>query len=315
MRRDQSLGDLSGRLISRLGRFFEEHPARAVLVQGDTSTALFGGLAAFYHRIPVGHVEAGLRTGDRYAPFPEEMNRRLLGSIATWHFTPTREAVLRLRHEGVASSAIHLTGNTGVDALRWMAPRCRPGKLPKPIRALLTSNRKLLLVTCHRRESFGQPMKDVARALARIAGGHPEVQLLFPLHPNPSVRAVMRPALDSYRNVVLCDPLDYDAFLACLKRAWLVLSDSGGVQEEATALGIPVLVLRNKTERAEGVKAGALKLVGTDPDRIVRACARLLRDPAAHDVMSRASDVFGDGRAAVRIASLLEASFKTTGVV
>jgi UDP-N-acetylglucosamine 2-epimerase (non-hydrolysing) len=306
MRKSQALWDLSARLATKLGRFFLQFPAEAVLVQGDTSTAFFGGLCAYYHQIPVGHVEAGLRTGNRYFPFPEEMNRTLLGAVATWHFAPTNDALKRLTREGIDRQHIYVTGNTVVDALRWMAPRCRE----RPIKRLLGQQnfgRKLILVTCHRRESLGKPMRAVAEALAEIAGRHAdEVAILFPVHPNPAVREVVTPALAQLENVVLCPPLDYQQFLAALKHAHLVVSDSGGVQEEATALGKPVLVLRTETERQEGVRAGALKLVGTDRRRIVRETERLIDDRRAYERMCRASDVFGDGKAAQRIVGTLE---------
>lgn len=307
MRNAQTLWDLSSRLVAKLGRFFDENPVDAALVQGDTSTALFGGLCAFYHKIPVGHVEAGLRTGNSYAPFPEEMNRTLLGSLATWHFAPTPEAVKRLRSEGVPSKTIYLTGNTVVDALRWMAPRCSAAPLKKLVGAAAAS-RRLVLVTCHRRENLGAPMKAIARGIAHVAKAHSDVTVLFPVHPNPAVREVMMPQLRPVTNVVLCEPLDYDRFLACMKHAYLVISDSGGVQEEATALGKPVLVLRHETERQEGVDAGALKLVGTDAKQIEREATRLLDDAEAYRRMCQASRVFGDGRAARRIVDILERS-------
>jgi UDP-N-acetylglucosamine 2-epimerase (non-hydrolysing) len=305
MRKGQTLWDLSGRLAAKLGRFFDANKVSAVLVQGDTTSAFFGGLCAFYHKIPVGHIEAGLRTHEMYSPFPEEMNRTLLGAVATWHFPPTRDAVKRLRAENIPAQTIYLTGNTVVDALRWMAPRCSDAPLQKLIGAA-AMKKKLILVTCHRRESLGKPMEAVAGAIAQVARKNADAVVLFPVHPNPRVRETVLPKLQSVANVVLCEPLDYDTFLSCLKRAYLVLSDSGGVQEEATALGKPVLVLRESTERQEGVKAGALKLVGTDAKLIVRESNRLLREPATYQRMCRASDVFGDGRSAERIVKVLE---------
>lgn len=307
MRRAQTLSGLSSRLVGRLGKFFEQHPVSAALVQGDTSSALFGALCAFYHQIPVGHVEAGLRTGNVHSPFPEEMNRTLLASLATWHFAPTPGAVKRLRREGVPARSIFLTGNTVVDALRWMAPRCGDA----PLKRLVGTDglkRRLILVTCHRRESFGGPMKAVAKGLAMLARANPEVVVLFPMHPNPAARAAIMPRLKPLPNVVLCEPLDYGQFLSCLKHAHLVFSDSGGVQEEATALGKPVLVLRAQTERQEGAQAGALKLVGTDARRIALEGQRLLDSARARERMSHASQVFGDGRAATRIVRIMERS-------
>ncbi|HXG47716.1 MAG TPA: UDP-N-acetylglucosamine 2-epimerase (non-hydrolyzing), partial [Methylomirabilota bacterium] len=211
---------------------------------------------------------------------------------------------------GVAPDLIHLTGNTVVDALRWMAPRCRLAPLKKLLGTRL--QQRLLLVTCHRRENLGEPMLAVARALRAVARAHPEAVILLPLHPNPRVRELLRPILTPQDNVVVCEPLDYDTFLTCLRHAYLVLSDSGGVQEEATALGKPVLVLRQETERQEGVRAGALRLVGTDEKLIIRECDRLLTEPTAHARMCRASDVFGDGQAAERIVRILEATLAAT---
>ena len=309
MRQAQTLWQLSARLASRLGQFFDEHPVCAVLVQGDTSSALFGGLCAFYHQIPVGHVEAGLRTGNRYAPFPEEVNRTMLGAIATWHFAPTAEAAKRLAKEGVPRRAIYRVGNTVVDALRWMAPRCSDA----PVRKLIGHDKmrdRLILVTCHRRESFGAPMRNVAAGLAEIARCNADVTVLLPVHPNPNVRAPLALKLARLPKVVLCEPLDYEQFLSCLKHAYLVISDSGGVQEEATVLGKPVLVLRDETERPEGIKAGALKLVGTNPQIIIREAERLLGNRSAYRRMSRTSNVFGDGRSACRIISVLERYFR-----
>ena len=305
MRRSQTLWNLSARLAKSLGEFFDRHPVAATLVQGDTSTAFFGGLCAYYHRIPVGHIEAGLRTGNRYAPFPEEANRKLLTALATWHFAPTVAAAERLCLEGVDRKAIHLTGNTVVDALRWIAGQSNASVLRRALGAIART-RKLVLVTCHRRESFGAPMRDVAQGIAKLAAANPDVSVVFPVHPNPAVRTAVKPLLSRISNVILRAPLPYDQFVACLQRAHFVISDSGGVQEEATALGKPVLVLRKETERPEGIQAGALKLVGTDAERIAIDGQRLLDDPAAYRQMSRGSDVFGDGKAAGRIVRILE---------
>lgn len=307
MRKSQTLSELSGRLATKLGDFLEVNAVAAVLVQGDTSSAFFGGLCAYYHQLPVGHVEAGLRTGNRYAPFPEEMNRTLLASISTWHFAPTKAAAKRLVQEGVRPSTIYVTGNTVVDALRWIAPRCTDAPL-KRILGRQHLGKPLILVTCHRRESLGAPMRNVAAGLAKLAQRNPPATILFPVHPNPAVRRAVMPRLRGLSNVVICEPLDYPQFLSCLKHSLLVISDSGGVQEEATALGKPVLVLREETERQEGVRAGALKLVGTDSKKILKEAERLLNSPAAYRRMSQASDVFGDGHSAARIVKVLEHS-------
>ena len=305
MRRSQTLWDLSSRLVKSLGNFFDRHPVAAALVQGDTSTAFFGGLCAFYHQIPVGHVEAGLRTGHRYAPFPEEANRKLLTTLATWHFAPTPDAARQLHREGMDRQTVFFTGNTVVDALRWMAGRSGESLLRQAI-GPIPKTRQLILVTCHRRESFGRPMREVARGVARLAAANREVSVVFPVHPNPAVRSAVEPLLRGIPNVILRAPLPYDQFVACLKRAHFVISDSGGVQEEATALGKPVLVLRGETERPEGIRVGALKLVGTDARRIAIEGQRLLDGAAAYQRMSRASNVFGDGKAAGRIVRILE---------
>lgn len=303
MRPRQNLWDLTARVSSKMGAFLGRNPVAAVLVQGDTTSAFVGALAAFYHQIPVGHIEAGLRSHDRYSPFPEEMNRMLLGCLAGWHFAPTPFAARQLRRENVAAEDIFMTGNTVVDALHWMVQRVSDQALPAAARS---KDRRLVLVTCHRRENLGEPMSQVARAVRELADRQQDLQFLFPVHPNPAVRDAVYPVLSGHPRITLCEPLGYEEFLAALKRAWLVLSDSGGVQEESTALGKPVLVLRKETERPEGVKAGTLKLVGTDHARIVHEVARLSCSRAAYAKMTKGSKVFGDGRAAERIVSVLE---------
>lgn len=310
MRPRQNLWDLTARVSSKMGELFDRSSVAAVVVQGDTTSAFVGGLAAFYHRIPVGHVEAGLRSNDRYSPFPEEINRMLLGRIANWHFAPTPHAADQLRRENVAEGDIFTTGNTVVDALQWMVKRVSEDALPAAVRGM---QRRLVLVTCHRRENLGEPMADVARAVRDIAESHDDLHFLFPVHPNPAVRESVYPVLSGNPRITLCEPLGYDQFLAALKRAWLVLSDSGGVQEESTALGKPVLVLRRETERPEGVKAGTLKLVGTDRKRIVLEVAKLSSSHAAYAKMTKGSKVFGDGKAAERIVSVLEKKLQPSG--
>lgn len=303
MRPRQNLWDLTARVSSKMGAVFAETPVAAVLVQGDTTSAFVGALAAFYHRIPVGHVEAGLRSHDRYSPFPEEINRMLIGRLANWHFAPTSHAARQLRRENVADADIFTTGNTVVDALHWMVERVSDDALPAAARA---KDCRLVLVTCHRRENLGEPMMEVAHAVRELAAKYEDLHFLFPVHPNPAVRDAVYPLLNDHPRVTLCEPLGYNEFLAALKKAWLVLSDSGGVQEESTALGRPVLVLRKETERPEGVKAGTLKLVGTDRKRIVREVTRLCSSRAAYEKMTKGSKVFGDGQAAERIVSVLE---------
>ena len=310
MRPRQNLWDLTARVSSKMGAFFEGNPVSAVLVQGDTTSAFAGALAGFYHRIPVGHIEAGLRSHDRYSPFPEEMNRMLLGCVAGWHFAPTPYAARQLRRENVSADDIFMTGNTVVDALHWMVQRVSEEVLPAAAR---NKDRRLVLVTCHRRENLGEPMAEIAGAVRDLADKHDDLHFLFPVHPNPAVRDAVYPVLSGHPSITLCEPLGYDEFLAALKRAWLVLSDSGGVQEESTALGKPVLVLRKETERPEGVKAGTLKLVGTDRARIVDEVGRLSSSRAAYAKMTKGSKVFGDGKAAERIVSVLEEKLQPSG--
>ena len=310
MRPRQNLWDLTARVSSKMGAFFEGNPVSAVLVQGDTTSAFVGAMSAFYHQIPVGHIEAGLRSHDRYSPFPEEMNRMLLGCVAGWHFAPTPYAARQLRRENVSADDIFMTGNTVVDALHWMVQRVSDEVLPATAR---NKDRRLVLVTCHRRENLGKPMVEVAGAVRDLADKHKDLHFLFPVHPNPAVRDAVYPVLSGHPQITLCEPLGYDEFLAALKRAWLVLSDSGGVQEESTALGKPVLVLRKETERPEGVKAGTLKLVGTDRARIVDEVGRLSSSRAAYAKMTKGSKVFGDGKAAERIVSVLEEKLQPSG--
>ncbi len=305
MRPRQSLWDLTANLSTGLGSLFHRTHFEAVVVQGDTTSALIGALCAFYHKIPVAHVEAGLRSHDRYSPFPEELNRVLLGRLAAWHFAPTENSRAELLAEGIAPQDIHVCGNTVVDALHWMVARLKD--LPCPLLDDLEPDERLILVTIHRRENLGQPMVNVARAIARLCDRHERLRVLLPLHPNPAVREAIVPILAAKGQVRLCEPLDYDAFLSVLQRAYLVLSDSGGVQEEATALGKPVLVLRRETERPEGVRAGTLRLVGTAADDVFDAADLLLSSQEEREKMTAGSSIYGDGRAAAKILHILHA--------
>lgn len=268
-----------------------------LIVQGDTASAFAGALAGQLARIPVAHVEAGLRSGDPANPWPEEINRKLIAALADRHFAPTEAAGSALRAENIPADRIHVTGNTGIDALRLVRSRLPP---PRPV----PGNRRRILVTCHRRESFGQTMQAIAAGLARVAM-RGDVILTVPLHPNPAAGGVLGAALADCPNVELIPPLDYPAFVSALAASHLVLTDSGGVQEEAPALGVPILVLRDSTERPEGIAAGTARLIGTDSNRIVSETFRLLDDPAAHAAMARAHSPYGDGFAAERIASIL----------
>ena len=293
MRPDQSLNGLSSRALEGLDRAISEAVPDWLLIQGDTTTAMCAALAAFHRRVRVGHVEAGLRTGDFERPFPEEMNRRVVDLVASAYFVPTPRAAAALRAEGVAESRIHLTGNPVVDALHAIASKQGP-----------VEEADLVLVTAHRRESFGEPLTRVVRAVARLARAFPATRFLHVLHPNPSVLAAAR-GCESLPNVELVSPLDYAELVLTLRRARLILTDSGGIQEEAPTFGKPVLVLREKTERPEGVESGFARLVGTDEETIVREASRLLSDEGARRAMAAGANPYGDGRASDRIAAAL----------
>jgi UDP-N-acetylglucosamine 2-epimerase (non-hydrolysing) len=319
MRPDQSLADLASRELAAFDRVLVEERPDWVLVQGDTTTAMIAGLAAFYRAIPVGHVEAGLRTGDLARPFPEELNRRVIDMLARAHFVPTAGAKRNLVAEGIPEASLHVTGNTVVDALRATLGLERGesdatglpvvpggGRLPGGRRgANRAEGERLVLVTAHRRESFGEGMRGIARALARIAAAFPDVRIVYPVHPNPNVRGPMEELLGGNPRIHLATPLPYLPFVTLMANAHLIMSDSGGVQEEAPALGVPALVLRETTERPEAIEAGAVELVGVDEERIVAAATAVLADPAKHARMARAVNPYGDGRAAERIVSIL----------
>ena len=307
----QSLDDLTARLLTGLGGVFDAERPDRVLVQGDTATAMVGALAAYYRKIPVGHVEAGLRSGDIYQPWPEEVNRRIVAPIADQHFAPTETAAQALLRENIDPATIHVTGNTVIDALHATRDRIAVDpSLAAGLDAIAErfAGKRLILVTTHRRENFGDGMAGIADAIARIAA-RPDTAVLFPMHPNPNVVSVMDQVLGDRPNICRIDPLDYPHFIRALGLAEIVLSDSGGVQEEAPALGKPVLVMRETTERPEGVAAGTAKLVGTDPDRIVSEISTLLDVPHAYSAMARAHNPFGDGHAAERIAGIVAHGF------
>ncbi len=301
--------DLLARLLSGLRTLLDDIRPDVLVVQGDTTTVMAGALAGFIHGCQVAHVEAGLRTRDKRAPFPEEVNRRVAGVVADKHFAPTTRARDALLAEAVPPEDIHLTGNTVVDALRWMRERVADRPLPP---AIDPGPARLILVTAHRRESFGTPFRDLCLALRDIAQQHDDVCLIYPVHLNPNVQRVARETLGDCPRVRLVNPLDYADFVALLSRAHLVLTDSGGIQEEAPALGKPVLVLRHKTERPEAVAAGIVKLVGTDRTRIVHEAGRLLSDDNAYAAMARPTDVYGDGLAARRITEVILTGQMTT---
>jgi UDP-N-acetylglucosamine 2-epimerase (non-hydrolysing) len=306
MRPGQSLDALTGGLLAGVGAVIDEEQPDRVIVQGDTATAFAAALAAYHRQVPVAHVEAGLRSHDIYHPWPEEVNRKLIASIADLHFAPTESAAIALRREGVAERGIHCVGNTVVDALLWMRARNRAAPPVGPVASLARSfaDRRIVAVTSHRRENLGSGLAKIAAALARIAARE-DVAIVFPMHPNPAVRAMFEPVIGHFPNVALIEPLAYPQFVQLLDLCSLVLTDSGGVQEEAPAFGKPVLVMRETTERPEGIEAGTAKLVGTDADRIVAETFALLDDLHAYAAMARAHQPFGDGRAAERIVEVL----------
>lgn len=310
MRPEQHPCDLLGHLLLALRSTLAELKPDVLVVQGDTATVMAAALAGFLCDCRVAHVEAGLRTRDRRAPFPEEVNRRVAGVVADYHFAPTARARDNLLEERVDPESIYLTGNTIVDALYWMRARVGHRRLPDELDA---GGRRLVLVTAHRRESFGQPLRELCRALRQIAERHEDVQLLYPVHLNPNVQRPVRELLAGCERVRLVEPLGYADLVAVLARAHLVLTDSGGIQEEAPALGKPTLVLRDKTERPEAVAAGAVRLVGTNRERIVEETSRLLSDPEAYQALARPVQVYGDGHAAARISEVLLDGRMTSG--
>jgi UDP-N-acetylglucosamine 2-epimerase (non-hydrolysing) len=307
MRPDQSLDSLAARILTRFGEALDSLRPDRVLVHGDTLTTMMASLACYFRRIPVGHVEAGLRSGDNYSPWPEEVNRKVTGVIADLHFAPTRTAADALRAENVAAAAIHVTGNTVIDALLFAQGRLAadPSLAPAiaPLKARF-AGRRIIAVTAHRRENFGAGMAGIAAALQGLAA-RDDVAIIYPLHPNPNVAAVMRPALAGCDNIALIDPLDYLDFVAMMDAADIVLTDSGGIQEEAPSLGKPVLVMRDTTERPEGVAAGAARLVGTSATAIIAETNQLLDQPRFYEKMARAHNPYGDGLASKRISEVL----------
>jgi UDP-N-acetylglucosamine 2-epimerase (non-hydrolysing) len=302
MHPDQALADLTARMVTALDAGLRQEDPDVVLAQGDTTTVLATGLACFYRRLPFGHVEAGLRTGNLANPFPEEMNRTVASRLARFHFAPTAGARANLLREGIPDADIHVTGNTVIDALLQVAKR------DVRIGPELDATKRLILVTAHRRESFGRPLREAFLALRTLADRNDDVLVLYPVHPNPNVSGPAREVLGGHPRIVLCEPLEYAPFVSAMKRSFLVVTDSGGVQEEAPALGKPVLVLRDETERPEAVAEGVVKLVGTARERILAEAQLLLDDPRAYAAMARGVSPYGDGHAAGRIAAVLRAA-------
>lgn len=303
MEPDQDLFHVTTETLNRLQGVLRRERPELLVVQGDTTTCFSAALAAFYERIPVAHVEAGLRTGDPRCPYPEEMNRKLTDHLSRWLFAPTVQAARNLRAEGLEGERIFITGNTAVDAVLWALQDERFRSLPLPLE--IPEDRGLVLVTAHRRESFSQGLSCICEALRELVERHPHVEIVYPVHPNPQVREVVEGRLQGVPRVRLLGPLDYLPFLKLMTRATLILTDSGGIQEEAPTLGVPVLVLREKTERPEGLEAGVAKLVGTDPERILEEASRLLDRPEERARMAQAGNPYGDGKAAERIVRVL----------
>jgi UDP-N-acetylglucosamine 2-epimerase (non-hydrolysing) len=300
---NQTLAALTANVLSRIDPILSQIEPDWVLVQGDTTTVMATALAAFYRKIKIGHVEAGLRTGDKLHPFPEETNRRIVDSVSDLHFAPTEGSRQNLIREGVNDSTIHVTGNTVIDALQSISQRPYPstngllGKLP--------SDSRIVLVTAHRRESFGKALENICLAIKEIALRYDRLHIVYPVHLNPNVQTVAYPLLAEIANVSLVPPVDYLTMVQLMKRAYLVLTDSGGLQEEMPTFGVPVLILRNSSERSEAIDAGTARLVGTDQARIVQAAAELLDDPIAYKAMAKAVSPFGDGHASARIVRAL----------
>jgi len=306
---DQTLFQSTSRILAGLEPVLREEQPDMVIVQGDTTTTLCGALAAFYSRIPLAHVEAGLRTFDMRQPFPEEMNRVLTSRLAVLHFAPTEQAAENLREERVPAESISVTGNTGIDAVLYVRDGLERGTLHAPGWPELDTSKKLVVVTAHRRESFGEGFERICRALAKIAD-RSDVQLVYSVHPNPNVQDPVTRYLAGNPNVLLIEPQSYVPFVDLMRRAYLLITDSGGIQEEGPSLGKPILVLREKTERPEAVTAGTVKLVGTDDNRIVSEATNLLENSGAYHQVSRVHNPYGDGLASARISTLIH-SFLT----
>jgi UDP-N-acetylglucosamine 2-epimerase (non-hydrolysing) len=302
----QTLAQITSRAVTGLDKVIAKEKPDLLLVQGDTTTAFCGALAGFYHKIKVGHVEAGLRTGNKYAPFPEEMNRRLLGQIADLHFAPTEYAKQALLREGISAPSVFVTGNPVIDALLWMRTRVRaiPPNLPRGLAAAI-EGRRAILVTGHRRESFGEGFENICHAIREVADSFADIAFVYPVHLNPGVRKPVTRILGGHPRIHLTEPLSYAQFVWLMDHAEIVLTDSGGVQEEGPSLGKPVLVMRETTERPEGITAGNALLVGVRQDRIVDGLMRLLRESEVRAAMGTVNNPYGDGHAAGRIVNIL----------
>lgn len=301
---DQTLTDTTVSVLTKVGDVLEREKPDWVLVQGDTTTAMAAALAAFYRRIPVGHVEAGLRTWDKLRPYPEEVNRKLADAVSDFHFAPTETAKANLLREGIREEGIVVTGNTVIDALLDVAARDYDVDRG-PLAEVPFGDGRIILVTAHRRENFGEPLRNICMALRDIAEKCPDIHIVYPVHPNGNVRQAVQPILSGAAGITLLEPMDYLSFVHLMKHSYLILTDSGGLQEEAPSLGVPVLLLREVTERPEAVAAGTARVVGTQRDAIVKAALRLLEDKREYESMARAVNPYGDGLASARIVSAL----------
>ena len=307
MQEGQSLSILTGKLASSLARYVNDNPPDIMLVQGDTTSAMMGGLFGFYGGIPVGHIEAGLRTGNMQSPFPEELNRRVITLAARWHFPPTRAAANNLLNEGVPRESIHLVGNTGIDAALMMSkqPSAAIPALCVRFPFLNAPEKSLVLITAHRRENFGDGIRAIANAVRDLATARPDLHFMIPAHPNPAVRPVFIEMLSGIANVLIPDPMGYDEMLFLIQKSLIILTDSGGIQEEAPIFNVPLLVLRNDTERWEGIDAGCSLLVGTNQALIKEKFFYLMNDKAAYQAMAESKNPYGDGHTAAKIADII----------
>jgi len=303
MQINQSIEDVTTRCLTKLSEVIQLEKPKMILVQGDTTTTFVGALAAYYNKIPVGHIEAGLRSYDKFQPFPEEINRKLTTVLTDIHFAPTNSAAENLKNEGIQSHKIFVTGNTVIDTLLEIVKR--EYEFESSLYKILNNASKLVLVTAHRRESFGKPLKNICFALKKIAQTVEDIQILFPVHPNPKVIKTVYKYINNNEKLHVVPPLDYETFVHVMNKSYLILTDSGGIQEEAPSLGKPVLVLRNKTERPEAVEAGTVKLVGTDAKKIIDETLNLMGNEVEYKQMARAINPYGDGKAGERIFKII----------
>ncbi len=310
MKSNQSLFDIASNALIKFEKILKKVNPDIVIVQGDTTTSFIAGFAAYFLKIPIGHVEAGLRTYDKYHPFPEEINRRLIGAIADMHFAPTRTSFRNLIKENVKKNNIYITGNTVIDALLMIVKKAKNFKTLKDKASIkeikaIDFSKRIILVTAHRRESFGKPFESICRAIKKLSESYSDIEIIYPVHLNPNVRKVVNRILKNKDRIHLIAPIEYQSFVELMNKSYLILTDSGGIQEEGPSLGKPVLLMRNCTERPEAIKAGTVKIVGTDEKKIVREARKLLDDKKEYDRMAKAVNPYGDGKAAERIVRCL----------